>query len=57
MDSVTMSYLGLDVSKAKVDCALLLNNKVKSKVVQNTPEGFNALTQWLERAVRVTLHA
>lgn len=47
MDSVTMSYLGLDVSKAKVDCALLLNNKVKSKVVQNTPEGFNALTQWL----------
>lgn len=47
MDSVTMSYLGLDVSKAKVDCALLLNNKVKSKVVQNTPEGFNALMQWL----------
>lgn len=47
MDPVTMSYLGLDVSKAKVDCALLLSNKVKSKVVQNTPEGFNALTQWL----------
>lgn len=57
MDPVTMSYLGLDVSKAKVDCALLLNNKVKSKVVQNTPEGFNALTQWLIKHGADRVHA
>jgi len=52
-----MSYLGLDVSKAKVDCALLLNNKMKSKVVQNTPEGFNALTQWLIKHGADRVHA
>lgn len=57
MDPVTMSYLGLDVSKAKVDCALLLNNKMKSKVVQNTPEGFNALTQWLIKHGADRVHA
>lgn len=57
MDSVRMSYLGLDVSKAKVDCALLLNNKVKSKVIQNTPEGFNALTQWLIKRGADPVHA
>ncbi|MDP2398345.1 MAG: IS110 family transposase [Burkholderiales bacterium] len=57
MDPVTISYLGLDVSKAKVDCALLLNNKVKSKVVQNTPEGFNALTQWLIKYGADRVHA
>lgn len=57
MDPVTMSYLGLDVSKAKVDCALLLNNKVKSKVVQNTPEGFSVLTQWLLKHGADRVHA
>lgn len=57
MDPVTMSYLGLDVSKAKVDCALLLNNKVKSKVIQNTPEGFNVLTQWLIKHGAGRVHA
>lgn len=47
MDAVIMSYLGLDVSKAKVDCALLLKNKVKSKVFSNNTEGFNNLMTWL----------
>jgi len=52
-----MSYLGLDVSKAKVDCALLLNNKVKSKVVPNNPDGFQALMQWLEKHDAGHVHA
>lgn len=47
MDPTTKAYLGLDVAKAKVDCALLLNGKVKSKVVSNNPEGFENLKAWL----------
>jgi transposase len=40
-------YLGIDVSKAKLDCALLLDGKYRSKVVANTPAGLEALRQWL----------
>lgn len=41
-------YLGIDVSKAKLDCALRLpNGKFHTKVVSNTPEGFAALLTWL----------
>jgi transposase len=41
-------FLGVDVSKAKVDVALLLpNNKFKSKVFANDNVGFKALLQWL----------
>lgn len=42
------SFLGVDVSKAKLDVALLLaNGKFKSKVVPNDTRGFEALVQWL----------
>jgi transposase len=40
--------LGTDVSKAKLDVALLLpNDKFKSKVFVNDTKGFEALLQWL----------
>lgn len=42
------SYLGVDVSKAKLDVALLLpNDKFKSKVFANDGRGHEALLQWL----------
>lgn len=44
-----MTYLGIDVSKLKLDCALLvdaINLKCKSKKVVNTPEGVQSLLQW-----------
>ena len=42
------SFLGIDVSKAKLDAALLLaNGKFKSKVFANDAAGFAALVQWL----------
>lgn len=44
-----MIYLGIDVSKAKLDCALLIDVdhlKCKSKKVSNTPEGVRSLIQW-----------
>ncbi|MFO1215595.1 MAG: IS110 family transposase [Burkholderiaceae bacterium] len=42
------SFLGVDVSKAKLDVALLLSSdKFKSKVFANDPQGFAALLKWL----------
>lgn len=44
------SYVGVDVSKAKLDVALLSEdgNKCKSKVFANSQAGAMALVQWLE---------
>jgi transposase len=44
-----MTYLGIDVSKLKLDCTLLLdpdNNKRKSKVVPNSRAGAQDLILW-----------
>jgi transposase len=45
-----MFNLGIDVSKIKLDCALLLDTislKIKHKVVENSPEGYQILQQWV----------
>jgi len=57
MDPVISVCLGLDVSKAKIDCALVLNGKVKSKVIRNTPEGFQTLSEWLNKHAVSRVHA
>lgn len=46
-----MFYLGIDVSKAKLDCLLLdmASNKRKSKTVSNSPEGYDTLLAWLDK--------
>jgi transposase len=42
--------LGIDVSKAKLDCALRLQNgKLRNKVVANSKEGFETLRTWLNK--------
>jgi len=42
-----MNVIGIDISKAKLDCAWLReNNKVKSKVFSNQIEGWKALISW-----------
>lgn len=42
-------FLGIDVAKAKLDCALLRpEGKWRNKVVENTPKGFLNLAAWLE---------
>ena len=44
--------VGIDVSKLKLDLALLINQKVKNKVFPNTPSGHEAISAWLlERGV------
>lgn len=43
-------HLGIDVAKAKLDCALrLANSKHRNKVVENTSKGFKALMEWLAK--------
>lgn len=43
-----LCFLGVDVSKAKLDVALLLpNEKFKTKVFVNDAPGFESLLQWL----------
>ena len=49
MDTVR-AVLGIDVSKSKLDVALLLNGKVKSKVVPNTPDGHQVLLEWIGKS-------
>jgi transposase len=49
-------HLGMDVAKAKLDCALRLpDGKFKSKVIENNPQGFKALIEWLEKHGATTL--
>ncbi len=53
-------FIGIDVSKAKLDVALLLaNDKFKSKVFANNAPGFEALMQWMQLHLpdaRTSLH-
>ncbi len=42
--------LGIDVSKRKLDVALLSAGKIKAKVVANSSEGFKNLLEWLGKA-------
>jgi hypothetical protein len=45
-----MNIIGIDVSKNKLDCALIDDSnqaKFKFKVVSNSEEGFIALIDWL----------
>jgi len=49
--------LGLDVAKAKLDCALRLpDGKHKSKVVENNSNGFKALIEWLAKHGAASAH-
>jgi transposase len=50
-------HLGIDVAKAKLDCALRTpDGKFKAKVVANDPEGFQALIAWLSKQGATTVH-
>lgn len=46
---MTTDYLGIDISKAKLDVALLRGEKVHSNVFKNSQVGFTDLTKWLEK--------
>lgn len=47
MNEQATCVVGIDVSKRKLDIALLANSKTKSKVFDNTSTGHRELAQWL----------
>lgn len=49
--------LGIDCAKAKVDVALLIEGKVKTKVFSNDARGFGELQAWLSQHGRGKVHA
>ena len=49
-------HMGIDVAKAKLDCALRLSDgKYKHKVFENSQNGFVALSEWLDKQGAVNL--
>lgn len=44
------AVVGIDVSKKKLDVALLVNGKIKTKVVDNSVQGHQALLDWLDKS-------
>lgn len=55
---MTLSTLGIDISKLKFDAALLRDNgKFKHHVFFNTPAGFLQLSAWLEKRKVERVHA
>ncbi len=53
-----MYIIGIDVSKNKLDCALIDNlnyDKFKFKVVSNSEDGFIALIDWLFKHINSTV--
>ncbi len=52
-----MKYFGIDVSKKKIDCAWLrdsVTGKVKTRIFDNTPKGFQLLLAWASDQSQVT---
>ena len=44
------ALVGIDVSKKKLDVAMLVSGKIKAKVVENTAEGHKSLLAWLSKS-------
>ncbi len=50
-------YLGIDVAKAKLDCALRYpDGKVRTKIVPNTSQGYTELLGWLSYKQALDVH-
>lgn len=50
---MTSAILGVDIAKDKFDVALAIDGKFKSKVVNNNPEGFGTLQEWLSQRWKI----
>lgn len=53
---MSKAFLGVDVSKAKFNVALLRENKYKHKVFKNNSVGFIELDKWLEKQDAKNVH-
>lgn len=53
----THSFLGLDVSKLSLDCALLQRGKIKYRRFSNSKDGFDQLIAWQKKMGASEVHA
>jgi len=51
------TVLGIDIGKQKFEVHLLVNGKSKSKSIKNSKEGFETLSQWLNKHNAGLVHA
>ena len=54
---MTTSVLGIDISKAKFDVALLQADQYQLATFDNDPQGFDRLARWLRKRRVTQLHA
>jgi transposase len=54
---MSITVLGIDIAKQKLDAALLVDGKTKHKACQNSAEGFETLMVWLEKQGIQKVHA
>ena len=54
---MSVTVLGIDIAKQKLDAALLVDGKTKHKTCQNSAEGFETLMVWLEKQGIQKVHA
>lgn len=55
--ATSLPLVGIDISKRKIDIALLNTGKIKHKALANSPAGFAALDAWLVRQGVACVHA
>ena len=54
MGTAATAAIGIDVSKATLDCCLLApGGAARERAFPNTPAGFAALLAWADRAARM----
>lgn len=52
-----MSVVGIDIAKRKFDCALLLEERFRTKVFENNASGIEACVHWIARHAATPVHA
>lgn len=52
-----MNYLGIDVSKRKIDCCLIVGDKYLHRVLKNDQSGFEKLRDWLKKYTAEPVYA
>ncbi len=54
---MSLSILGIDIAKEKMEVASLVSDKVKNKSFKNSVDGFEALALWLRKLGIARVHA
>lgn len=49
--------LGMNMAQGKIECVLFLEGRFRSLIVDNSPEGFNKLADWLIKLQVNRVHA